>query len=139
MNLKRQAENVNRLLSEIYGTPTRLSNILLDLGFDAGEIRDIRMRHLHEVFSSFSVLIEEVLCKGYPTALRSPFIIAKRFGLDGNEPETLEAIGASFGVTRERIRQIEKRSLQGLRHRARRKLLEEGIRRIVSETLYHHG
>lgn len=42
-------------------------------------------------------------------------ILALRFGLDDNEPQTLEAIGRSFGVTRERIRQIESGSLIKLR------------------------
>ena len=42
-------------------------------------------------------------------------ILALRFGLDDNEPQTLEAIGRSFGVTRERIRQIESGSLMKLR------------------------
>ena len=40
-------------------------------------------------------------------------VLERRFGLRGKEPETLEAIGRSFGVTRERVRQIE---ADGLRH-----------------------
>jgi RNA polymerase primary sigma factor len=42
-------------------------------------------------------------------------ILRLRFGLDDEEPQTLEAIGRRFGVTRERIRQIESRSLAKLR------------------------
>lgn len=42
-------------------------------------------------------------------------IIAMRFGLDDKEPQTLDTIGRSFGVTRERIRQIEAKSLEKLR------------------------
>jgi RNA polymerase primary sigma factor len=42
-------------------------------------------------------------------------ILALRFGLEDSEPQTLEAIGRSFGVTRERIRQIESGSLLKLR------------------------
>ena len=42
-------------------------------------------------------------------------ILILRFGLDDEEPQTLEAIGKRFGVTRERIRQIEVRSLTKLR------------------------
>ncbi len=42
-------------------------------------------------------------------------ILTLRFGLDDREPQTLEAIGRSFGVTRERIRQIEAKSLVKLR------------------------
>ncbi len=42
-------------------------------------------------------------------------ILRLRFGLDDEEPQTLEAIGKRFGVTRERIRQIEARSIVKLR------------------------
>jgi RNA polymerase primary sigma factor len=43
-------------------------------------------------------------------------ILTLRFGLDDKEPQTLETIGRSFGVTRERIRQIEAKSLEKLRN-----------------------
>jgi RNA polymerase sigma factor RpoS len=49
-------------------------------------------------------------------------ILALRFGLDDREPQTLDTIGQKFGVTRERIRQIEAKSLAKLR-----KTLEERI------------
>ena len=42
-------------------------------------------------------------------------VIAMRYGLDGEEPRTLEDVGAAFGVTRERIRQIEKHALAKLK------------------------
>ena len=42
-------------------------------------------------------------------------IIALRFGLDDRDPQTLDTIGRQFGVTRERIRQIEAKSLDKLR------------------------
>jgi RNA polymerase primary sigma factor len=45
-------------------------------------------------------------------------ILTKRFGLDDKEPETLDTIGRSVGVTRERIRQIEAKSLEKLRKMA---------------------
>ncbi len=42
-------------------------------------------------------------------------ILTLRFGLEDKEPQTLDTIGRSFGVTRERIRQIEAKSLEKLR------------------------
>jgi RNA polymerase primary sigma factor len=50
-------------------------------------------------------------------------VIILRFGLDREEPQTLEAIGKMFGVTRERIRQIEQKALNKLRRIMKRKNL----------------
>jgi RNA polymerase sigma factor (sigma-70 family) len=41
-------------------------------------------------------------------------VLVRRFGLDDGEPDTLEEIGSSFGLTRERIRQIETQALKKL-------------------------
>jgi RNA polymerase primary sigma factor/RNA polymerase nonessential primary-like sigma factor len=41
-------------------------------------------------------------------------VITQRFGLDGEEPRTLEAIGKEMGVTRERVRQVEAAALKRL-------------------------
>ncbi|KYF91997.1 RNA polymerase subunit sigma [Sorangium cellulosum] len=50
-------------------------------------------------------------------------LLRRRFGLDGNEDETLEEIGQSFSLTRERIRQIEAKLLEKLRTRSRQREL----------------
>jgi len=43
-------------------------------------------------------------------------IIIRRFGLNGHEPETLESIGQDFSITRERVRQIEKRVIRQIKN-----------------------
>jgi RNA polymerase sigma factor (sigma-70 family) len=48
-------------------------------------------------------------------------VIMMRYGLDGEEPQTLEAIGKVFGVTRERIRQIEQKAINKLRRIVKRR------------------
>ncbi len=48
---------------------------------------------------------------------RSAEILTKRYGLDGNDPLTLEEIGERYGVTRERIRQLQVKALKLLRRR----------------------
>lgn len=48
-------------------------------------------------------------------------VVTLRYGLDGEEPQTLESIGKIFGVTRERIRQIEQKALNKLRRTVKRR------------------
>ena len=46
---------------------------------------------------------------------RMRLVLARRFGLDGEIPQTLEEVGSSLGITRERVRQLESRALRELR------------------------
>ena len=54
-------------------------------------------------------------------------ILALRFGLDDRDPQTLDTIGQKFGVTRERIRQIEAKSLAKLRKSMENCLIDEDL------------
>jgi RNA polymerase primary sigma factor len=56
---------------------------------------------------------------------REQKIIQLRFGLMDGHPRTLEEVGREFGVTRERIRQIESKTLSKLRHPSRAQMLKE--------------
>jgi RNA polymerase primary sigma factor len=49
---------------------------------------------------------------------RMRLVISRRFGLDGQPPQTLEQVGSELGITRERVRQLESRALRELRTRA---------------------
>ena len=56
---------------------------------------------------------------------REKDVLRLRYGLEDGRERTLEEIGKSFGVTRERIRQIETKALRKLRHPARSKKLKD--------------
>ncbi len=56
---------------------------------------------------------------------REERVLRLRFGLDDGRPRTLEEVGKEFGVTRERIRQIEAKALKKLRHPIRSKKLTD--------------
>lgn len=56
---------------------------------------------------------------------REAKVLKMRFGLSGNKMMTLEEVGKQFGVTRERIRQIEAKALRKLKHPSRRKKLQD--------------
>jgi len=58
---------------------------------------------------------------------RDRLIVERRFGLGQTPPETLEEIGSDYGVTRERIRQIEKRALTRMRVRMHRVPLADHV------------
>ena len=60
-----------------------------------------------------SKAVSEVL---YELSEREQEVVRLRFGLDDGRPRTLEEVGRQFGVTRERIRQIEAKTLAKLRH-----------------------
>ena len=66
--------------------------------------------------------IEEVLCTLTP---REEEVLKLRFGLKGGTCHTLEEVGNMFGVTRERIRQIEAKALRKLRHPSRSRKLKD--------------
>ncbi len=69
--------------------------------------------------------IEEVL-ESLPS--REARILRLRFGLDDGHNYTLEEVGQKFGLTRERIRQIESQALRRLRHPCRRKVCSQRSR-----------
>lgn len=66
--------------------------------------------------------IEEVLST---LTDREAKVLRMRFGLEGKNAMTLEEVGREFGVTRERIRQIEAKALRKLKHPSRRKKLQD--------------
>lgn len=70
--------------------------------------------------SNLTALIDDTLMT---LSVREENVLRARFGLDGQKPLTLEQIGHTFNVTRERIRQIEDRALQKLQNPERVKHL----------------
>jgi RNA polymerase primary sigma factor len=66
--------------------------------------------------------VEQVLGTLSPREAR---ILRLRFGLENGHPYTLEEVGKKFGLTRERIRQIEGKALRRLRHPCRSRLLRD--------------
>ncbi|CAN5185089.1 RNA polymerase sigma factor RpoD [soil metagenome] len=69
--------------------------------------------------ATFALLREQVAGVLHTLTEREQRVIQLRFGMLDGQPRTLEEVGAEFGVTRERIRQIESKTLAKLRHPSR--------------------
>src|SRR3989344_3316708 len=78
---------------------------------DEQATRELLKAHLDEVLDSLSV--------------REKRVLQLRFGLEDGKQRTLEEVGKEFGVTRERIRQIEAKAIRKLKHPTRAKKLRD--------------
>ena len=75
--------------------------------------------------ASFILLQEQLDSVLHTLSDREKKVIQLRFGLTDGHPRTLEEVGREFGVTRERIRQIESKTMSKLRHPSRSQVLRD--------------
>jgi RNA polymerase primary sigma factor len=143
---------LNMLMNKLERSPTE-EELSLEAGIPANEVRDI-MRVFQKTVSLEMPLgdedssrlgdfvkdtavkdADEVLLRGLlredlkkvisSLSKMEQTIIKSRFGLDGKKPMTLDKIGKKFGLSRERIRQLEVKALRKLEHLSRSKDLRE--------------
>ncbi|XEO17194.1 RNA polymerase sigma factor [Buchananella sp. 22MD1512] len=74
---------------------------------------------------SFTMLQEQLTQVLETLSERESGVVAMRFGLQDGQPKTLDEIGKVYGVTRERIRQIESKTMSKLRHPSRSQVLRD--------------
>lgn len=122
-----------RLSSERVRRVLKMMQEPISLATPVGEEEDSRLEDFIEDHSNPSpvqktheyrlqIEIEKVLCTLTP---READIIRLRYGIGVGYPRTLEEVGKIFGVTRERVRQIEAKAVRKLRHPSRSKTLRE--------------
>ena len=81
---------------------------------DVDPLENICREELHTAISTVMSTLDE----------KEQEILSLRFGLDGGKPQTLDEIGKSYNLTKERIRQIEARALKKLRNPVRANMLK---------------
>jgi RNA polymerase sigma factor (sigma-70 family) len=110
---ERQVVEIQRYAAE----PLSLSDPLREDGdAELGDIVEDRSAVSPFEAAAEALLPAELARLLAPLDERERAILALRFGLDRGEPRTLEEVGESFSLTRERIRQIEARAMSKLRH-----------------------
>ncbi len=77
--------------------------------------------------AAFTLLKEQLIQILDTLTPREEMVLRLRYGIDDGHPRTLEEVGKEFGVTRERIRQIEAKALRKLRHPSRSKKLRDYV------------
>jgi len=129
--------NVEELARELEMEPEEVLNLLriskepISLEGQVGDLEEVSIGDLIEDQSApradeytaqkdLVEHLEEALKKLTP---REEKVLRLRYGLGGEEVKTLEEIGNMFGVSRERVRQIEQKGLRKLRHPSRSKVL----------------
>ena len=74
---------------------------------------------------SFTLLQDQLQSVLQTLSEREAGVVRLRFGLTDGQPRTLDEIGQVYGVTRERIRQIESKTMSKLRHPSRSQVLRD--------------
>ena len=94
---------------------------------------DVNVNIVLVLFNIEKQVVETVFNSGIDEILsglsfRERRILEERLGLNGRRAKTLEEVGKEYGVTRERIRQIEKKALEKLRRDKKAKRLNNELR-----------
>lgn len=144
---------VSRQLLQTYGREPSPEEIAKEMGISVEKVREIQKiaqepvsletpigeeedSHLGDFIpdedvpapaeaAAFSMLKEQLVEVLDTLTEREQKVLKLRFGLEDGRARTLEEVGKEFDVTRERIRQIEAKSLRKLRHPSRRKKLKD--------------
>lgn len=124
---------LNAWLADVFGEGTRLSTLLQQAGVSDDDISAIKAQHLDQFLAAVVDFIAG-MSEGLDGARRTE-IMLRRYGLVSGQPKTLQNVGESFGVTRERIRQIVKKRLVYMRNKRRREAIVQAVVTIAHKIL----
>ena len=134
MALKEKVIGLNKLLSKMYKQDTRLSRLLSKLEYSTKQIESLKSNFMAEVANGYIDNLKQ-LVTSKTDGERLFYTIEKRFGLDGNKPTTLQHIGDIYSISRERVRQLEKKALRICRHQVNIERLEKELDNLINTRL----
>ena len=120
---------LEQLLSAVYKRKIVLPIFLEEIGVDKKVVNSLKLRNMDRVVETTIHMIKERLCRA-EAGIRRYQIVERYYGLDGNMSARLSAMGAKYGVSRERIRQLKERCLASLRLNESLNSLEDHLRAV---------
>jgi len=133
LDLRSQLEHINRFLAGVYPDQEirRLSDLLRQAGAGDTVIAVIRRQHLSAYLSRLSQRWRDFIAG--VLSERHADIVIRRYALDGRPPPRLADLGAEYGISRERVRQLEQAGVKRLRSRKRRQALQRIALEVACE------
>jgi len=131
MDLKTQLSSLNDFLCAAYGPETQLSTLLANLGFERTQIEFLDEEHMGNVVTQFIDIIKERLTSGGGKSDHVFQVIGRRYGLDGEAPETLEVIAKKHAISLQYARQLEEEAFQKCRFKTTQGDFNKSLQTIV--------
>lgn len=131
IDLRSQLDRINSFLATVYKDIYRVSVLLHKLNAKESVIIALRQAHLRAYLLALTQRWQVVIRNELPE--RHAEIIIRRYALHNQAPPTLETLGVEYGISRERIRQIQEKGLRRLRSPQRRQLLQDAAIEAICE------
>lgn len=129
----RQLNAINGWLGDVFGKDTRLSGLLNDAGLKEAEAETIKTKHLANFLQSVVNLI--VNNTANHDGERRNSVMVRHYGLIDGKPETLQSIGDSLELSRERIRQLVEKRIRLYSSAKRKEQFKADVATIARELL----
>lgn len=137
-SLKSRIEGISSLLSDIEDKETRISSLLFQFGFPDAQVEEARRDHMSAIAA---LLVESIRkhVKAGPDGCRLYEVLERRYGLKGDGRVTLESVGNSMGITRERVRQLQVKAVRRCKRRSRAGYWPDAFHDAVRDYFWEHS
>ena len=113
-NVKSTTIGLQELLTDMYGEERRISALLRDFGLSDDNIDTLKTEKIADFYENLQFALK---CRflHYSSGHRLLLVLLRRYGLFDHPRETLESIGDSMKISRERVRQLESKAIKRLK------------------------